>query len=70
MGEVLLKPFSVHAGVRQGGVLSPFLFAVYIDDLIIRLKKSGIGLHIRGVFLGCLVYADDILLITNSICHM
>ena len=30
--------FLVLCGVRQGGTLSPFLFAVYVDDLSISLK--------------------------------
>ena len=48
------------------GVLSPILFAVYINDLINKLRNSGRGCRIDGVFLGCIVYADDILLISNS----
>ena len=31
-GNCLYSPFSVSNGVRQGGVLSPYLFALYIDD--------------------------------------
>jgi len=38
--------FPILCGVPQGGVLSPYLFACYVDDLIVRLKKSGYGIHI------------------------
>ena len=31
---VQLVKYNVSCGIRQGGVLSPFLFAVYVDDLI------------------------------------
>ena len=52
--------FRVDFGVRQGAVLSPYLFALYLDDL------SGICLS------GCVIilYADDILLISPSICRL
>ena len=30
--------FNVTNGVRQGGVLSPFLFSVYMDELLVTLK--------------------------------
>ena len=39
------QKFSVANGIRQGGVLSPILFTVYIDELLSRLAKSGIGCH-------------------------
>jgi Reverse transcriptase (RNA-dependent DNA polymerase) len=45
--------------VRQGFVLSPFLFAVYLDDLIDR--------RIDGRFCYIVRYADDILLISSSV---
>ena len=44
----------------QGGVLSPILFSIYIDRLLLLLKKSGIGCHLNGTYCGALAYADDI----------
>jgi hypothetical protein len=62
--------FNVHAGVRQGGLLSPLLFAVYMDELIIKLQNSGYGCKMKGVFYGCFAYADDIMLVSHSITAM
>ena len=60
--------FPVICGVRQGGVLSPFLYALYVDELINKLRKSGYGLFVGNIFAGCVMYADDIVLISPS-CH-
>ena len=38
--------------VRQGSVLSPFLFAVYLDGLLVELSKSGVGCHWGSSFAG------------------
>jgi hypothetical protein len=45
------------------GVLSPDFFAIYIDDLILILKQSGIGCHILNIFLACIPFADDMSLL-------
>ena len=58
--------FKVSSGVRQGGVLSPYLFAFYIDDIIDDVKESGYGIYIGSLFLGCILYADDIVLLSVS----
>ena len=43
------------------------MFTIYIDQLLLRLKKSGIGCHIHGKYMGSLVYADDVTLLSPSI---
>ena len=62
-GNELSPEFSVSNGVKQGGVLSPILFCIYIDELLHRLKASGYGCHIGDMFLGALGYADDVTLL-------
>jgi len=49
-------------GVKQGGVLSPVSFRLYIDDLLLLLSRSGVGCFIGNNFVGALAYADDIVL--------
>ena len=47
----------------QGGVLSPLLFSVYIDDLMNALESHGMGCCIGQKFCGAAGYADDIILL-------
>jgi len=42
--------------VRQGGVLSPVVFAIYMDVLIVRLRNAGYGCRLLNEFYGCLLY--------------
>ena len=37
-----------------------------MDTLIVRLRSSGFGCKIADKFYGCLVYADDIMLISHT----
>ena len=60
--------FKLVSGVRQGGVLSPYLFAVYIDDVIQHVKSLNVGCMFRFVNASIILYADDILLLAPSIC--
>ena len=54
------------SGVKQGGILSPYLFNFYIDDLLVELAESPFGTSIGHVFTGVVAYADDILLLSRN----
>ena len=52
--------------MKQGGVLSPRIFTMYVDDIIVRLRNRGIGCHLLSTFLACIMYADDLCLIAPT----
>ena len=64
-GISLSEGFSVSNGVRQGGILSPYLFNVYTDELSRRLDSSGVGCHYLGS-VNHLCYADDMVLVAPT----
>ena len=58
--------FSASNWVKQGGLLSPLLFTVYMNPLILALEKLGIGCHLNGMFVGALIYADGVTLLAST----
>ena len=58
--------FVTNQGVRQGDNLSPTLFNIYINDLALELKKMNLGVTIGNLHVCILLYADDIVLISES----
>ena len=58
--------FLVENGVKQGGVISLILFCIYLDGLLNLLAMAEIGCFIGRVFVGCLTYADDIVLLAPT----
>ena len=53
-------------GTRQGSMASPALWSVYLDLLIKELRQLGVGCYVGGIFMGVVVYADDILLMAPT----
>ena len=59
--------FGIDVGVRQGCVLSPILFDVFVDGLARAVKATGLGVNVDGDEpLALLLYADDLVLIADS----
>ena len=65
-GSTLSSKFQVTNGVRQGGVLSPLLFNVYVNALSELLNKSGTGGNMDGTIINHMLYADDICIVSLS----
>ena len=55
-GNHLSQYFELSNGVKQGGVLSPIQFNIYIDRLC----------HINNAFVGAVGYADEVTLLSPS----
>lgn len=47
-------------GVKQGDVLSPTLFAHFVNDLAQQIKYANLGVKLDDTALGILLCADDI----------
>ena len=58
--------FTISNGVKQGGVLFPVLFSIYLDQLIAQLRHLGMGCYMNGLFTEVFIYADDITLLAPS----
>ena len=66
LGGMRSQSFKISNGTRQGSVLSPVLFSVYLDDLLRKLRELKLGCHIGGYWLGGCGYADDLILLAPS----
>ncbi len=68
----LSESFNVEVGVRQGCIMSPWLFSIYMEGRIREMKLGvqdlGARLNVRGVEQPLVtgLYADDTVLLTES----
>ena len=54
--------FNISNGVRQGKILSPKLFFVYMDDLSNLLISSDVGCILNNIRFNLVFYGDDLCL--------
>ena len=65
-GSYFSDPFTVTNGLRQGEVLSLYLFVVYLDDFSIQLGTSVVGcITVRNTFVNLLVFAEGCLILIS-----
>ena len=58
--------FTPTNGVKQGSVLSPTLFAIYIDGMLKELEASKVGCLVGNKYCGVVGYADDVILLSPT----
>ena len=63
----LSEEFTCQTGVRQRESLSPFLFAIYVNDIEEEfIIKGANGIDVGYLKLFLLLYADDIVIFSDS----
>ena len=53
-------------GVRQGGILSPYMFNFYINDIIEEICNMDVGCSLGLERMNIICYADEIVLVSPS----
>ena len=65
-GSARSSIFPIVNGTRQGSILSPALFALYADELLVELRALGIGCKVAGIYMGSVGFCDDLLLLAPT----
>ena len=65
-GSRTQDPVKPKRGLKQGCVLSPILFSLYMNDLGRLLQETNLGIDLGDTNISCLMFADDICLIAKD----
>ena len=60
LGDIETNYFDQNEGLRQGCVLAPILFSIYINELKKLLNQSLLGVHLNETTVNGLFFADDV----------
>ena len=65
--NTLLDSFNPTCGLRQGSVISPIFFSVYMEKCSDMLNKSNCGCYFNTVLINHIIYADDMVIFSPSL---
>ena len=69
VNELLSSEFTVNSGLMQGETFSPQLASFYLEDLTKEIAKESVS-GFDGIPINILLYADDIVLLSDSEVNM
>ena len=61
------RSFCMGNGIKQGGILSPYLFALYLDPLLSEVNLSKYGCYIGDNPCNIFAFADDVALVSQTV---
>jgi len=65
--KTMSKPVQLVSGVRQGSILGPSFFAIFVDGLFDKLENVRLGCFVNGVCVNAIMYANDLIVMALTV---
>jgi hypothetical protein len=69
-GQFIEDFIEITRGVKQGGILYPQLFNFFIDELIKKISRLGIGCKVKDENVPIMGFCDDTILLATLLKHL
>ena len=70
MGKVFSERYTIEGGLRQGCILSPSLFSLFLIYLAEELERQGLGVRVRETWMGACFLQMILFFWRNQTMHM